>query len=161
MSTDENKIGRASPVSRRVMRGFSPESLVAARRSMGISRAELARRAGIGETTIRRWEKADSSPQVDLLATVVVELGLEISDVVQVPKDERFPGDWRVLKGLTQPQLGGQAGVRTPIVGGVERGEISLSDVVAARLARTLGISVEELRASHFRARNRDPETPA
>ena len=82
MSTNDNEMRRVLAVSRRVMRGFSPSSLVAARRTAGLSRAELARRAGVGETTIRRWEQSNSSPQVDLLATVVAELGVEIADIL-------------------------------------------------------------------------------
>ena len=161
MSTNDNEMRRVLAVSRRVMRGFSPSSLVAARRTAGLSRAELARRAGVGETTIRRWEQSTSSPQVDLLATVVAELGVEIADIVRVPEADRYPGDWRVLKGLTQPQLGMQAGLRTPIVGGIERGEIPLSDVVAEKLAPVLGVSVDELLAAHMRVRHRGPEAPA
>ena len=161
MSRDEDKMGRATPVSRRVMRGFLPDKLAAARRSMGISRAELARQAGIGGTTITRWEKDDASPQVDLLAHVVRVLGIEISDVVQVPAAERFPGDWRVLRGLTQPQLGAAAGTSTQTVGSIERGEISLSDAMAKKLSDALGISESELRASYTRARTRPPGTRA
>lgn len=155
MSRDEDQMGRALSVSRRVMRGFRPGNLAAARRSMGISRAELARQADIGGTTITRWERDEASPQVDLLARVVKVLGIEISDLVQVPVAERFPGDWRVLRGLTQPQLGAAAGTSTQMVGSVERGEISLSDAMAKKLSAALGISETELRASYERARSR------
>lgn len=161
MSSNEERMGRALSVSRRVMRGFNPGELASARRKLRISRAELARRAGIGGTTIGRWESDHASPQVDLLARVVEALGIEISDVVQVPADDRFPGDWRVLKGLTQPQLGAAAGTSTQMVGSVERGEIALSDTMARKLSAALGISDAELRASYERARTRPPGTPA
>jgi transcriptional regulator with XRE-family HTH domain len=148
-------------VSRRVMRGFSAEALRSARRDAGLSQTETARVARVGADTIRRWEQGESSPQVDLLAKVVGVLGVTIADVVHVPEVERYPGDWRVLLGLTQPQLGAKAGVATQIVSSVERGVISLSDNVAAKLSVALEISEGELRVSYERARNRPAGEPA
>ncbi|WP_137725625.1 helix-turn-helix transcriptional regulator [Prescottella subtropica] len=143
------------------MRGFQPEKLEKARRAAGISQAELGRIVRIKGETVRRWEQGGSSPQVDLLARAVEAIGVAIADVVHVPEDERFPGDWRVLRGLTQPLLGAAAGVTTQLVGSVERGEITLSDNLAKKLAAALDISESELRASHERARNRPAGTSA
>lgn len=148
-------------MSRRVMRGFSAEALRQARRDAGFSQTEAARVARVGADTIRRWEQGESSPQVDLLAKVVEALGVEIADVVHVPEGERYPGDWRVLRGLTQPQLGAKAGVATQIVSSVERGVISLSDNAAAKLSAALEIPESELRSSYERARNRPAGEPA
>ena len=78
-----------------------------------------------------------------------------------MPIAERFPGDWRVLRGLTQPQLGAAAQIPTQIVGSVERGEISLSENMEVKLSKALGITRDELRASYERVRNRAPGTPA
>lgn len=160
MSSDEDVPGRGS-VSRRVMRGFQPQALSNARRARGLSQAELARSAGMNPGTIRKWELGESSPQVDLLAKVADLLDLAVADLVKVPEEERYPGDWRVLRGMTQPQLGAAAGVTTRIVGSVERGEISLSDNAARRLSAALGISEAELRASYERVRNRPLGAPA
>lgn len=143
------------------MRGFQPEQLVVARRAAGISQRELARLARLNADTVRRWETGDSSPQVDLLARVTAAIGISIADVVTVPEGERYPGDWRVLRGLTQPMLGAAAGVTTQIIGSVERGEISLSDNVAKKLSAALDISESELRASYERVRNRPSGAPA
>ncbi|MFF2110623.1 helix-turn-helix domain-containing protein [Rhodococcus koreensis] len=143
------------------MRGFQPDQLEKARRSAGVSQRELARLARLNADTIRRWELGDSSPQVDLLARVTAAIGVSISDLVKVPESERYPGDWRILRGLTQPQLGAAAGVTTQIVGSVERGEISLSDNVARKLSAALQIPESELRASYERVRTRPAGTPA
>lgn len=148
-------------MSRRIMRGFSPDALRQARLDAGYSQAEIARVAKVGVGTVRRWEQGESSPQVDLLARVVEILGVTIADVVKVPVDERFPGDWRVLLGLTQPQLGAKAGITTQIVSCVERGVISLSDNVAEKLSAALEISEAELRAAHERVRNRPLGEPS
>ena len=143
------------------MRGFQPEKLEQVRRAAGISQRELARQARLNADTVRRWELGDSSPQVDLLSRVVQALGIDIVDVVDIPEGERYPGDWRVLKGMTQPMLGAAAGVTTQIVGSVERGEISLSENVSRKLSVALGISEGELRASYERVRNRPPGAPS
>ncbi|MGV9865120.1 helix-turn-helix domain-containing protein [Rhodococcus koreensis] len=143
------------------MRGFSPLALETARKAATLTRSDLARVAGVGIATVRRWETGESSPQVDALARVAKALKVSIGDVVRIDPDQRFPGDWRVLRGLTQPQLGALAGVSTAVVGSVERAEVALTDANAIRLARALQISVEDLRAAHERARLRPPGTPA
>jgi transcriptional regulator with XRE-family HTH domain len=143
------------------MRGFQPDELARARRAAGISQRELARLSRLNADTIRRWETGDSSPQVDLLARAAAAIGVSIADVVKVPEPDRYPGDWRVVRGLTQPMLGAAAGVTTQIIGSVERGEISLSDNVAQKLSAALGISEGELRASYERVRNRPMGAPA
>jgi len=132
-----------------------------ARLDAGFVQTETARLAKVGTETLRRWESGAASPQVDLLARVVEVLGVTIADVVQVPESERYPGDWRVLLGLTQPQLGAKAGITTQIVSCVERGVISLSDNVCEKLSAALGISESELRAAHERARNRPLGEPS
>lgn len=143
------------------MRGFQPTRLTQLRRDAGLSQREVARLARLNAETVRRWEVGDSSPQVDLLARVTRAIGVTIADVVCVPEGERYPGDWRVLRGLTQPQLGAAAGVTTQIVGSVERGEISLSDNVERKLSTALDIPEGELRASYERVRSRPAGTPA
>lgn len=148
-------------MSRRVMRGFDPRRLVLARQVAGMSRGDLARVADISTATLARWETSARSPQIDVLAKVAQALDVQIADLVSVPERDRFPGDWRILVGLTQPELGKRAGVSTAMVGAIERGEARLADEVATRLCFVLGISTDELRAAHKRARDREPGTPA
>lgn len=151
----------AEHVSRRVIRGFRPQGLRAARKAAELKVADLARLARIGVATIERWEAGSTSPQIDKLAAVAKVLTVEIDELIDIPADQRFPGDWRNLIGLTQPQLGAQAGLDTSTVGRIERGETDLTDKTAVPLAAALGIDVAELRASHERARNRPAGTPA
>ena len=137
------------------MRGFNPARLRQVRKERGYSQGELARAAEIGTTTLYHWEAESKSPQVDLLARVAAALDVSIEEFVEVPVADRYPGDWRVLRGMTQPQLGRAAGLSTPMVGGIERGEVSLSDDAAARLAEALKISPNDLREAYERARRR------
>ncbi|NRI64864.1 helix-turn-helix transcriptional regulator [Rhodococcus sp. MS16] len=150
-----------APMSRRVMRGFDPARLSRARESKGISRADLARRAGVGGATVQQWETGNRSPQVDTLALVAQTLEIPMSALVVVPEAERFPGDWRILLGLTQPQLGKMTGISTSMIARIERGEVLLTDDSARKLADALGISVAELQASYERARARPAGVPA
>ncbi|MFF0818063.1 helix-turn-helix domain-containing protein [Rhodococcus sp. NPDC003318] len=143
------------------MRGFDPHRLVAARVQAGMERGDLARLADISVATLSRWETGARSPQIDVLARVARALEIEIAALVSIPKDDRFPGDWRILIGMTQPELGARAGVSTAMVGSIERGEARLTDEVATKLSSALGISPDDLRAAHRRARNREAGTPA
>lgn len=161
MVSSETFANRRRKMSRRILRGFDPQLLATAREATGLSRADLARVAGVGISTIRQWETGLKSPQVDKLALVANAVGVPISALVAVPVEQRFPGDWRVLAGLTQPQLGVLAGLTTSMIGQIERGEGALTESSARKIAQALGISVAELRAAHERAHLREPGTPA
>lgn len=132
-----------------------------ARTAAGMSRGDLARFADLAESTLSRWETGIASPQVDGLSKVVKALDLTIADVVQLPEGQRFPSDWRVLKGLTQPELGRLVGLSTTTLGRIERGEAGLTDEAAVKLSTVFAIDVDELRAAYERARRRPPGTPA
>ena len=84
-----------------------------------------------------------------------------IEQVVTIPAGERYPGDWRVIKGLTQPELAAAAKIATTTLRGIERADIGLTDANAEKLAKHCsGISVEEYRAAYQRARQRPAGTP-
>jgi len=149
-------------MTRHVLRGFDRERLVALRIAKGYDNpAWLARAAGIGTATLRHWESGRSAPGVDLLARVADTLDVPISDLVIVPEDQRFPSYYRVIAGMTQPQLGQAAATTTTTVGAVERADIKPSDALATRLAVAMGISVKTLREAWERAHSRPPGTPA
>jgi transcriptional regulator with XRE-family HTH domain len=148
-------------MTRRVLRGFNPQAFAEARRQQGISVSDLCRLADVSQAAIFNWEAAKSTPQVDLLARVMRILEAPIAQVVTIPADERYPGDWRVIKGLTQPELAAAAKIATTTLRGIERADIGLSDANAANLASLLGISVEEYRVAYQRARQRPAGTSA
>ena len=104
-------------------------------------------------------KQAEARPQVDLLARVMRILEAPIEQVVTIPASERYPGDWRVIKGLTQPELAAAAKIATTSLRGIERADIGLTDVNAVNLACLLGITVEEYRAAYRRARQRPAGT--
>lgn len=157
--------GPSSPargaMSRRVLRGFNPTEFVALRLRRGLTVSEVARLADVAHSTVHAWEAGTRTPQVDFLVRVMALLDAPIAEVVTIEPDERYPGDWRVIRGLTQPQLAASAGIATNTLRGIERGDQGLTDTNAATLAQVLDISVEQYRAAYQRARTRPPGTPA
>jgi transcriptional regulator with XRE-family HTH domain len=148
-------------MTRRVLRGFNVQAFNAARRQNGIRVSDLSRLADVSQAALFHWDAGKSTPQVDLLARVMRILEAPIEQVVTIPVDERYPGDWRVIKGLTQPELAAAAKIATTTLRGIERADIGLSDANAATLASRLGISVEQYRGSYQRARQRPAGTSA
>ena len=148
-------------MTRRVLRGFNRHRFTAAREERGLSVPDLARLADVGQSTLHSWAAGRGMPQVDLLARVMAILGAPIEQVIEISPADRFPGDWRVIKGMTQPELAAEAKIATPTLRGIERADIGLTDANATKLADLLGISAEEYRASYQRARQRPPGTTA
>ena len=152
---------RGPRMTRRVLRGFNAQAFAAARRQKDISVSDLSRLADVSQAAIFNWEAGKSTPSVDLLARVMRILESPIEQVVTIPASERYPGDWRVIKGLTQPELAASAKIATTTLRGIERAAIGLSDANAANLASLLGINVEQYRAAYQRARQRPAGTSA
>lgn len=144
-----------------MLRGFSAQALTAVRTQAGFTVSDLARLADVAVSTVHHWEAGTRSPQIDILAKVMTVLGAPIDSVVLIADHERYPGDWRVMTGRTQPQLAAAAGIPTAIVTRIERADYPLSDTNAHTLATVLGISAEEYKAAYQRARDRHPGTPA
>ncbi|SKT94641.1 XRE family transcriptional regulator [Mycobacteroides abscessus subsp. massiliense] len=146
-------------MTRRVLRGFDAAAFATARTGANLSVPDLARAANVGTATIYSWEAGTRTPQVDLLARAMKIIGAPIEHVVTIARTDRYPGDWRVIRGLTQPELAAAASIATTTLRGIERADIALTDANALRLSGLLHISVDEYRACHERARQRPPGT--
>ena len=147
------------PMTRSVLRGFNAARFAQLRQDRGLSVADLARLANTSLGTIPNWESGRSSPQIDLLLRVMNVLDAPIEHVVIVDPDQRYPGDWRVVRGLTQPQLAATVGIATSTLSGIERGEIALTDAAAKVLAKALQLTPAQYRDAYVRARSRPPGT--
>jgi transcriptional regulator with XRE-family HTH domain len=146
-------------MSRRILRGFDPHAFARLRRERRFSVSDLARLSGTSLSTIHHWEAGRRTPQIDILAAVMTVLQAPIDAVVRIEEDQRYPGDWRVMKGLTQPQLAARAHIPTATVQRIERGEHPLSEVNAQTLSGLLGVSPQTYRDAYQRARQRPPGT--
>lgn len=82
---------RSADISNDVDRGrVNPNQLVAAalrreRTRAGLSIAELARRAGIGKSTLSQLESGEGNPSVETLWSLSNALGLQFSDLLDAP----------------------------------------------------------------------------
>ena len=150
-----------SGVARRILRGFRPDEFAKVRHRQGLTVSDLARMSGVGPSTIYAYESGRRMPQIDVLARVMGVLDEPIETVVKIDRNQRFPGDWRVLTGLTQPQLASRAKISTALLRGIEAADHGLTDAKATVLADLLGISVTEYRSAYRRAQKRPPGTPA
>lgn len=148
-------------MSRRSLRGFQPQEFARIRRERNLAVADLSRMAGIGQSTVHAWEAGRGTPTVNLLARVMKTLNAPIDQVVRINPSERFPSDWRVAKGLEQPELAAAAKIATTTLSGIERASLALTDANAEILSNLLGITAAEYRAAYERARLRPPGTPA
>lgn len=152
--------GRTNPMSRNVLRGFDKKAFAVARKAAGMSRGDLARLADTTAATIHNWEIGATSPQIDFLARAAKVLNIEIGDVVVTDPEQRYLSDYRCLVGLTQPQLGKVCGLTTTTITRIERGEIALTDKIAAALTAALGISEAQVKRAYLKAKHRPPGTP-
>lgn len=148
-------------MTRRPLRGFSPSAFIAIRRHRDIAVSELSRLTGVSQAAIHNWESGHSTPQADLLARTMTVLNTPIEHVIDIPPDQRFPSDWRVINGITQLQLAAAADIAPTTLRGIERADINLTDANAAKLAGHLGISEADYRAAYQRARQRPAGTSA
>ncbi len=148
-------------MTRRVLRGFDRSAFRELRHRAGISVSDLSRLSGVSLSTIHHWEAGTRTPQVDILAAAMAVLETPIETVVLIDPDQRYPGDWRVMSGLTQPQLAARAHIATAILQRIERGEYPLSDKSAESLAAVLDIAADTYRAAYQRVRQRPAGTPS
>ena len=146
---------------RRVLRGFNPRRFKELRNACGISAQDLGRVIDVAESTVFAWENGNRLPNVENLAKAMRVFEKPISDVVQIDINSCFPGDFRVLKGKTQPQLAKEVAISTARLRDIERGAGSLNIAIEEKLANTLGVSSAEYSAAYYRARNRPVGTPA
>lgn len=147
-------------MSRRVLRGFDRIAFTQVIEASGLSVSDIARGADIGTATVHAWKRGSATPQVDLLARVMGLLNVSIEVVVPIPPGERFPGDWRVIRGKTQPALAAAAGIATTTLRGIERADIALTEANAEKLSTLLEVQASDYKEAYSRARKRSPGTP-
>ncbi len=125
----------------------------ASRLRAGLTRAQLGARMGVSEETIRRWERAGSTPSEDRLARLIAVLALDDASFVSLaqqpvePRDElpllaRRLRDERRDRRITQAEAAQLLDVAQPTYAGWEVGRATPDGANLARVADFLGTSV-------------------
>jgi transcriptional regulator with XRE-family HTH domain len=55
---------------------------------LGMTQAELARRAGVTTTYVSKLESAGAAPGIDLVEKLAIALGIGITELIQVPSPD-------------------------------------------------------------------------
>jgi transcriptional regulator with XRE-family HTH domain len=132
--------------------GFDPDRLRQLRVDAGLTQRELAERTGTDHTTIAKYENGARVPFVERLAALAGALGVAPAELTQAGAGTLV--ELRVAAGLSQLGAAQLAGLVRTRYSGLERGEVATLDAdVAARLARTFGVGVEQVRAAHAQSR--------
>ncbi|MEU8901241.1 helix-turn-helix transcriptional regulator [Nocardia sp. NPDC048505] len=148
--------------------GFDPGRFVAAREGIGLSRTDLARLAGIPETTILRWELGTHVPRIEHLRVAIEKLNemrrrakrapLAAGGLIVVAPAERDLSDHRHLALLTPREVAAELGISVPTLTRIEKGSRPLTSAVVESLADMLRISADEVHSAWSRANRRMPE---
>lgn len=91
---------------------ISGDLLVEARRRAGLSQAELARRSGVAQSLIGRYERYEVTPSIERLRSLVGACGLELTfrlakadpsdhDAVLIERELRRTPAERLARGLS------------------------------------------------------------
>lgn len=67
------------------------ESIFRNRKQRKITQAELAEKAGVTEQTIRKIEHGEGNPQLDVLCSLIIALGIDPNEIVYPQKDSVSP----------------------------------------------------------------------
>jgi Zn-dependent peptidase ImmA (M78 family)/DNA-binding XRE family transcriptional regulator len=87
---------------------INPGLLVWARESTGKDIGEVAKKLGVSQDTVRRWESGEERPglvEMEKLAEVVYKRPLAVFFLSEPPKEPPLPRDFRILPSGTEPPL--------------------------------------------------------
>ncbi|RKE03011.1 helix-turn-helix transcriptional regulator [Streptomyces sp. TLI_171] len=132
---------------------FRPDRLVAERTKAGLSRQDLAHKAGIRPAVLDDYEAGARTPNAKMLAGLAEAVGCQLQDLLN-PVEER---DLRTLREQASGLGPGAAAAAVQMSRGslamLEAGRTTeLKDSVAAALAAVYGTSEEEVREAHQRS---------
>ncbi len=134
--------------------GPSGRGLRAIRRAAGVSAATIARRLGVGVSTVYNWESGRARIPSDVITPLGDLLGIPGERLVERlstsptragrPPTHSPLRRMRARSGLSQERAARAAGVHRQSLGAWERGEGTPPLAVVRRLARTYGRSVAD-----------------
>lgn len=124
---------------------FKVQLVLDACEQQGISKAELARKLGVHNSTVSHW-LSNSSPEPPLIARIANALGLSFEELYVVPESERGLVYHRVRKGLYAKDVAAEIGSSAAVVRFIEAGHRRLdrTTVDLAAWARLLDLTPEQ-----------------
>lgn len=143
--------GRRGVMGRSGLAGWRPEKLREAREAAGLSMSALARRAGVSQPMMSRYERGESAPSVEALARIAAALGKRPADFLD--PEVRGMAALRAARGLSQQDVVEQAGIPELTTGAYSHWEtgrvrrIRSGDV--EKLAALFGVPVDVLLEAH------------
>lgn len=131
--------------------GFSAEKLRRARAAMGWTSEQLAGMAGCSRSAIRVWESGRYGPTPPRAKAVAEALGKPLGDLVDFTPEKATLRQLRQLSGRLQRELRTLPGLQE--LGGIERGDLPITEAVTRRLATEYDVELEVVRAAAKRTR--------
>lgn len=121
------------------------EKLRLAREDRGMTLREIAAEASISPTYLSEIERDNVHPAVSVLKRLARALHVPLASILSPTERNGFLGEklrrLREKLGMTQAELGAQAGVSAALIGQVELGRVSPSLKTINKIASALGVS--------------------
>lgn len=130
-----------------------------ARIAAGLNQQDFAKRIGVEQATVSRWESGIRSPHPTRIKRIAAVLGIEPSELIdqsEALKEGLVLRQYRERAGLSQANLAARLELHPASISNFEVGRYWPKPYVAA-WAKQLGISQREFRAAWERARDQQP----
>ena len=126
---------------------YTGPKIKAARKSAGISQAELAERIGVPYQSIGQWERNERNPKIETLQRIADALSIPVYQLFGPEPNEISNNLKRIRlgRGLTQKELGDLLGVSQATVGQYETNQNPPKLETLQRIADALSISVTDI----------------
>lgn len=130
------------PVTRDVRQksGFDGSRLMAARKDLGLTRAELARRLNTGWDVVLQWETGQCQPRPRSVPEIAAAVGVAVVELYRSAEGLETLAERRVAAGLNQADVAKVLGVNRATISQWERGSRPVPEKYRHAYHRLLGL---------------------
>lgn len=121
------------------------DKLRALREERGLTLKELGEQSGLSLTYLSEIERGSVLPSLDTTRELAQYFNIPVSMLISVQRPSSLPTKLqyiRKIKGISQKELAGQAGVSPGLVAQLELGKVNASLKTVGKLAEALGVSM-------------------
>ncbi len=118
------------------LRELTGDRLRALREDRGVSQGALARKAGVGQATVGRYERGEiDDPGIKTLLAFAKALRVDLDDAVEIPDAEEATSGAPIstTPPMGQTMMGREGVIETALLGAFDKGQHTFSDVDAVR----------------------------